>query len=392
MKKKVELKKKIIYNVIEKTERKIQMKYKKELGISIINFILIVLIIAFCGIIFYLVIPTQYTDIVENIKNVTEIIEANYTVQNTSAEQTTPEVKLSDSILYGDDTKTSTPITQESNVKYYYQQLGDDGKTIYNKIERNINSLKNGYGDIVIGELKYEIGDKFQGAWDAFSLDHPEIFYVETDNISLLTKTTTFLGSSKYEYIIQPKEGQTYFSKAWNSKAQVENATEEIEEKARYIIEQTSLYNSRYEKIKYVHDYLIDNMEYDKQDGENRSNIYGALVDQKAICEGYADTFKYLMDKLQIPCVIVCGDAIGDNSDTEFHAWNYVQMENGSWYAVDVTWDDPIIIGSGSVSNDIKYRYFLVGSNSFSGSHVEDGDVSGTGQNFKYPQISTDDY
>lgn len=77
---------------------------------------------------------------------------------------------------------------------------------------------------------------------------------------------------------------------------------------------------------------------------------------------------------------------------TEPHAWNYVKMEDDNWYAVDTTWDDPIIIGGGSVFGVNKHKYFLKGSNDFFQTHVEDGDVSGKGQVFEYPTISTTNY
>ena len=47
---------------------------------------------------------------------------------------------------------------------------------------------------------------------------------------------------------------------------------------------------------------------------------------------------KILCDKENIPCILVVGNI---NLETNFaHMWNYVQMEDGQWYAVDCTWDD----------------------------------------------------
>ena len=40
---------------------------------------------------------------------------------------------------------------------------------------------------------------------------------------------------------------------------------------------------------------------------------------------------------------------------------------------MDVTWDDPIIIGGGYLTNEFKYRYFLKGSNTLFKDHVENG-------------------
>ena len=43
--------------------------------------------------------------------------------------------------------------------------------------------------------------------------------------------------------------------------------------------------------------------------------------------------------------------------------WNYVQMENGKWYAIDVTWDDPSMPGNNNfVSGYECHDWFLVGS------------------------------
>lgn len=58
------------------------------------------------------------------------------------------------------------------------------------------------------------------------------------------------------------------------------------------------------------------------------------------------------------------GTATNSQGETENHAWNYVQL-NGIWYAVDCTWDDPIIIGNGKINESIKYQYFLKGSKEF---------------------------
>ena len=67
--------------------------------------------------------------------------------------------------------------------------------------------------------------------------------------------------------------------------------------------------------------------------------------------------------------------------------WNYIKLNN-IWYAVDVTWDDPIIIGgNGKLTNELRYSYFLKGSDTFYGSHQEDGFIVSNGE-FFYPAIS----
>ena len=144
------------------------------------------------------------------------------------------------------------------------------------------------------------------------------------------------------------------------------------------------------ENLRIVHDYLVDTIEYDGEAGKSVYNIYGALVNKKAVCEGYARSYKLILDELGIPCIIACGVAKNSSGDIESHAWNYVQLD-GNWYAVDVTWDDPVIIGNGSLTDDIRYRYFLVGAEEFSKDHFEDGNIAAEFK-FEYPILSYTNY
>ena len=114
--------------------------------------------------------------------------------------------------------------------------------------------------------------------------------------------------------------------------------------------------NDTYKNIKMVHDYLIETIQYDTTISKsNIYNIYGAMINKECVCEGYARSFKYLMDELKIPCVLVIGKATNSENITENHAWNYVQLDN-NWYAVDCTWDDPIST-IGWVSEVTKMQY-----------------------------------
>ncbi len=65
---------------------------------------------------------------------------------------------------------------------------------------------------------------------------------------------------------------------------------------------------------------------------------------------------------------------------------------NNNWYAIDATWDDPIIIGNGTIDNKIKYKYFLKGANEFFKNHTEDGKLTSNGIEFSYPELSDENY
>ena len=146
-----------------------------------------------------------------------------------------------------------------------------------------------------------------------------------------------------------------------------------------------------YDDIKMVHDYLVNNVEYDTSISQsNIYDIYGALVNNVAVCEGYARAFKYIMDEMNIPCVLVIGQGKNSQGQTENHAWNYVELNN-KWYAIDVTWDDPVVTGGGGASKESRYKYFLKGSNTFLQDHVPSGQFTPNGKVFEYPDISKED-
>ena len=283
---------------------------------------------------------------------------------------------------------------------YFYNQLLEPSKIMYTTILVNIDALKNGNGEIKISS---EISDSikqigndeenyFQSAWDAISLDNVELFYVDTKNLSLATKKMSILGYKSYEFTIEPQLGKKYYNEGFKNRQEVDIALQEVENVVNEIV--LNAKGSIYDKVKYAHDWIVDNIEYDNDNSINKDNIYGAFVNKKVVCEGYAEAFKYLLDRLNIPCVLVYGEGFNNKGESEAHAWNYVKMPDNKWYAVDTTWDDPIYVGIGSIIkiNPQKYEHFLKGAENFNKTHILDGDVSGTGQNFKYPELSLTDY
>lgn len=290
--------------------------------------------------------------------------------------------------------------SQTVNVNnFYYEQLDEYGKVIYDRLYENIDKLKTGtyeadfgteFNDLLHEENGTEVlNNSFQLAINALTFDNTDLFYIDVTKINLLTEITTRAFSTTYRVKIGGN-GQSYLADGFWDEEYVDIALGYIEDIKNNIISKTTG-KDRVEQIKIVHDYLVDTVEYDLEAGSNIYNIYGTLIDKRAVCEGYARAFKYILDDLEIPTVIACGLAKNSVGVTETHAWNYVQLENGQWYAIDVTWDDPVIIGSGIISDSIKYQYFLKGANKFFEDHFEDGNIVGEAD-FEYPKLSVLDY
>ena len=85
-----------------------------------------------------------------------------------------------------------------------------------------------------------------------------------------------------------------------------------------------------------LHDDLAERVVY--METTNAHNAYGALVNGKCVCEGYARAYQILLNRLGIPCLTVPGVGTTSKGD-EPHAWNMLCID-GSWVQTDVTWDD----------------------------------------------------
>lgn len=300
-------------------------------------------------------------------------------------------------------TSTTNENVDYSNVivnKYFYNQLDDYAKTIYKAFEANKEEMKTGtkqieFGDSFSNLLSQENGKKileeaYQSAIEAYTYDYPDVFYLNANKMFLNIETTTIRKSKTYEVYINCGNEVNYLSDEFLSKEEVENAIAEIEQIRNELIQKRT--GDTYKDIKIVHDYLVDNIQYDTTISKPYIyGIYGALVKKICVCEGYARSMKYLLDYMGVPCIIIIGQGTNSQGQTENHAWNYVEID-GKWYAVDTTWDDPVIQGNGKLTQASKYRYFLKGSNEINKNHISSGKFSTNGKEFLYPSLNVENY
>lgn len=214
----------------------------------------------------------------------------------------------------------------------YYGMLSERERAIYRQLYANagaVNRIFNPVEPVTQGELK--------NAFMAVVNDHPELFWLD----------------SAYEAKFARSGGCAEISLQFNDlvdnldseKEAFNGAAEEILAGARNL-------GSDYEKELYVHNALLDRIEYDLQAPLNQS-AYSALVNGKTVCAGYARSFQYLMTQLETPCYYCTGYA-GEN-----HAWNIIRLD-GEYYNADATWDD---------TEPNTYRYFNKTDQEFSPTH-----------------------
>lgn len=114
----------------------------------------------------------------------------------------------------------------------------------------------------------------------------------------------------------------------------------EMEERTRPLLDALAALPSLEQRVQAAHNALILNVGYSDTDDPFESTAAGALVEGKALCGGFALAFKYLMDRLEVPCIVMRGTAAStaERNDVELHTWNLVQLD-GRWTHVDLTYD-----------------------------------------------------
>lgn len=107
------------------------------------------------------------------------------------------------------------------------------------------------------------------------------------------------------------------------------------------------------EKLKKIHDFVIDNTTYDIKRVNHNDNTYdstrmnGILMEGYGICSAYADLMATVLTRLDIDNIKVSSSK---------HVWNAVYLD-GSWLHLDATWDDPVTTTGAQI---ISHDYYLI--------------------------------
>ncbi len=248
-----------------------------------------------------------------------------------------------------------------------------------------------------------ELASSFHLAYGAFYMDHPSVFWMQGLGYSISGENFSYVSDGKGGCIVTVF-GITLITKEYYFGAAQQIASYDVAVKRiKEEIESGLVEADRYDLVKAIHDYLCDSLEYNyaAADNLNASNygfahtsstaFWGYNGKKSVVCEGYAKAFKVLCEQWEIPCVLVIGQG-GIPGRQGPHMWNYVQMEDGKWYGVDVTWDDQ--------TNGIQSEYFLAGSNtpgfgeySFLEEHRTDMYITtGDEYPFLYPELAIESY
>lgn len=168
-----------------------------------------------------------------------------------------------------------------------------------------------------------------------YIIANPELYYVDIRN-------------TKIVLVESADDSYCALNIAYFDDLTSERAAQQLEAAADSILKSIPSGSSDWEKALYLHDELICHVTYES--GTRDQTAYGALVDGKAVCMGYAMAYEYLLTRAGVECDTVIGYADefsaaldGTLFQQDQHAWTIVTFrENGveQSYYVDTTWDD----------------------------------------------------
>ena len=214
---------------------------------------------------------------------------------------------------------------------YYYNQLNKNQQKAYYAMKTGLQSLAPSFP--VPRLEKRELAD----IYFLLRLDHPEIFYS-------VEFSYRYYDDSEY---IEMVPGYLF------QKNKIQDHQKAMEARVKKLARQAEKLNER-EKVLFIHDFICQNVHYDKLKKPYSHEIIGALGHGVAVCEGISKAVKILCDTLGIWCIIAISEADPEKNIKYRHAWNIVRI-GGKYYHLDATFDN-------TLSNElgIRYDYFCV--------------------------------
>ena len=243
---------------------------------------------------------------------------------------------------------------------YYYSHMNKAHQAAYHAIKTGLLALAPSFP---VPRLE---GRGLADVFFQLRLDCPEIFWATGFHYRFYPDSTNVEFIPEYLFDkAKIKEHQKAMTARVNKLAQPAKAMNE------------------WEKEQYIHDFICQNVRYDKLKKSYSHEIIGPLGQGVGVCEGIAKTVKILCDALGIWCMIAISDAVPEKGIKYRHAWNVVRI-GGKHYHLDVTFDNSLgksgrksADGNGAVTKEskqeaqgiLRYDYFNLDDKHFFRDH-----------------------
>ena len=211
---------------------------------------------------------------------------------------------------------------------YYYTKLNKQQQAVYHAMQQCLMNLAEEW------QMPRVSGEELYNIFFQLRLDHPEIFW-----------------ATGFKYRYYENSGNLIFLPEYLfEKAKIREHQKAMTSRIEKLVRPAKSM-SELEKEKYVHDFICQNVRYDKLKKSYSHEIIGPLGQGVGVCEGIAKSVKVLLDALGVWNVIaICGNN-PEKGIKYRHTWNIVKI-GGSCYHLDVTFDNSL------GDEEIRYDYF----------------------------------
>lgn len=211
---------------------------------------------------------------------------------------------------------------------YYYNQLNKQQQKAYYVIKAGLESMASSFP---VPRLE---GRELADIYFMVRMDSPQIFY-----------------SVSFKYRFYPdSENVEMIPEYLFQKNKLEEHKKAMDARVKKLARQAEKLGEK-EKELFIHDFICENVRYDKLKKAYSHEIIGPLGQGVGVCEGIAKAVKILCDALGIWCIIAVSEANPEKNIKYRHAWNVIRI-GGSYYHLDATFDNTL-----SKKGPIRYDY-----------------------------------
>ena len=201
---------------------------------------------------------------------------------------------------------------------YYYNQLNKAEKAVYDALKAGMNDLQ---PSIRIPRLE---NGRLPEIFTRLKLDEPLLFFV-------VSYSGRFYPEAQHMEFVPE-----YLFDKGKIKEHRQAVAARLERLARPLRQMTAL-----QKEQAIHDFILENVRYDKLKKTYSHEIIGPLTQGVGVCEGIAKTVKALCDAVNLPCIVALSEANPEKGVKYRHTWNVVTVE-GHNYHLDATFDNTL--------------------------------------------------
>lgn len=202
--------------------------------------------------------------------------------------------------------------------QYYYEKLNKDQQKVYYAVKEGLLKLQDSFPVLKL------TGKELADIYFLVRMEHPEIFYTVRFTYRYYPDST--MVEMVPEYLM--------------TKDKIRQHRQAMESRVKKLARQAEGLDEMGKEL-FIHDFIVNQVKYDKLKKEYSHEIIGALGTGVAVCEGMAKAVKILCDELGIWCIIALSEANLEKGLKYRHAWNVVRI-GGKYYHLDCTFDNTL--------------------------------------------------